>query len=390
MALFNMNANRGTGVGVTAEIVRIDTLSSEARDQWLHWQKSNPLTQSPFFHPRFAEAVARHAPHCFVAKLFKDGILVGYFPFQKRGRGVYPIGAPMNDYHGVIGSITEAPTLEEVALAINARRLNVNGWVGKGQSGRDGTSCQVTLESGYEAWLASRLAIYGKYFKDKARSRRSMEAQMGPIEVLVGIKEPLLLDQLIRLKSAQFRRTGRHDIFAAGWTVHLLHDLMRSPDSDDLGASMATMSAGGELVAIEYSLHAGNHYHFWFPAYLDAGARFSPGILLSMETMKALEPEGYRVFDYGFGDEGYKKYFVNTYQAVREACVVAGRAGNWGRRAGARILGLAGAERAERLKLSIHRRWSMIEATEVSRRGRVKGVILAARRASGRIMAGES
>lgn len=385
-----MNANRGTGVGVTAEIMTLGTLSTEMRDQWRLWQHSNPLTQSPFFHPYFAEAVARHEPHCFIAKLFRAEKLVGFFPFQRRGRGIYPIGAPMNDYHGVIGPITEVPTLEEVAVALKAGRLNVNGWVGKGVTGHDGRSCQVTLTNGYEAWMAERMASYGKYFKDKARSRRSMEAQMGPIEVQVGIKDKALLEQLISLKSAQFKRTGRHDIFASGWTGQLLHDLMHMQESDGLGASIATLRAGGELLAIEYSLHSGAHYHFWFPAYLEAGARFSPGILLSMETMKALEPQGYRVFDYGFGDDGYKKYFVNTYQTVREACVATGRLGGWGQRAGNRILSLAGAERGERLKLSIQRRWSMIEASEVTRSGRVKGVILAVRSASGRIMAGES
>ncbi len=376
-------------MGITADVVAVDALDAVERLQWREWQKSNPLTQSPFFRIEFTEAVARHAPQCFVAKLMRADRLLGYFPFQKRGGGVYPIGAPMNDYHGVIGPLEVAPTLEEVAAALKAIRLNVNGWVGKGSSGHEGQSCHVRLNEGYEAWLSERLAQYGKYFKDKARSRRSMEAQFGVVEVQVGLKQPDLLDRLIALKSAQFKRTGRHDIFGVRWTRDLLHDLMQQGDGG-FGASMATMSAGGELLAIEYSLHADGHYHFWFPVYLEAGARFSPGILLSMETMKALEPQGYSVFDYGFGDGGYKKYFVNSYQPVREAFVVSGGLGNLGRRIGGRLLALAGSDRGERLKLSIYRRWSMIEASEVSHSGRVRGVILAARRASGQIFAGES
>jgi len=388
--LCKSTADQGTGVGLSAKIVAVDALVADEKAQWIEWQAGNPLTQSPFFRYEFALAVARHAPDCHVAKLYDGEKLIGFFPFQKRGGTLYPLGAPMNDYHGVVGPQGTAPDLESIAQALKAKRLAVNSWVGEARSGREETSCQVVLSDGYDEWLSERLKSHGKYFKDKARSRRSMQTQLGDIELKVGLKSPQLLDRLIGLKREQFKRTGRHDIFGVKWTRALLHDLMENDASADFGASIATLSAGGELLAVEYSLHAGCHYHFWFPVYLETGARFSPGILLSMDTMQALEPQGFRVFDYGFGGDSYKKYFVNSYQPVREAVVTGTGQGPWWAVAGNRLLEAGMRGRAEPLRLSVQRRWSVIEASEVSLGGKIKGAVLAAGRASTRIIAGDS
>ena len=75
---------------------------------------------------------------------------------------------------------------------------------------------------------------------------------------------------------------------------------------------MAAMWAGDTLVAAEYSLHAGDQCHFWFPGYEPSLARCSPGILLSMDTMRLADAQGYRTFDFGFEGEHYKKYFWNA------------------------------------------------------------------------------
>ena len=163
----------------------------------------------------------------------------------------------------------------------------------------------------------------------------------------------------------------------------LLRALLTDTRVEGFGARLAVLEAGGEPVAFEYGLHAGANYHFWLPAYEASVSRYSPGILLSLDTMRLGSAEGFRVFDYGFEAEPYKKYFCNRSQTVLEG--VAHRQGYAGAMAAA--FSMAGADAAlaagERfvsagLGLSVRRRWASIDACETTVVGRARGIAAAA------------
>lgn len=360
------------------EIVRIDQLTLADRVLWRAMTDANPDLTSPYFRFEFADIAGRISPDAAVAILSRDGRTVGYFPHQRRGAAIQPLGAPMNDYHGVIAMPGEAPPLETVAALLGAPRLNVSAWVGPSGVGEPReTLMTITPEQGFDAWYAERRQTWGKYFKDKERARRSLETEHGAIRVEYDLRDPQLLDHLIALKSDQYIRTGRHDIFACGWTRDLLHALM-ADRREDFGASMAALWTGDRLAAIEYSLHAGDRYHFWFPAYEPAVARCSPGILLTLDTMRLGCADGFRVYDFGFGGEGYKKYFCNATQGVREAVVLKPGLGAALSDAAVGLLNGAAGGRAERLRTSVRRRWAAIEACEITPANRLIGAVAAA------------
>lgn len=360
------------------EFVGLDALGEDGWAKWRSLQAANPLLVSPYFRPEFARIAGRVSPSAAVAVFTRGSETIGFFPHQRRGGALQPLGAPMNDYHGIIALPGEGPTLEQAAQALGAARLNVTAWVGATALGEDRRTVQVELgDDGYQGWYAERRATYAKFFKDKERARRSMEAEFGPLRVECGLRDPALLDSLIALKRDQYRRTSRHDIFACGWTGDLLHALMRS-DEGGFGASMAGLWAGDRLAAIEYSLHAGDQHHFWFPAYEPALARCSPGILLSLDTMKLASVLGYRTFDFGFEGEQYKKYFCNGSRTVREALVLKPGLGTAVSQAAVVALNMAGAGRGERLRASVRRRWAAIEACETTPGARLKGAVEAA------------
>lgn len=359
------------------EVVKADQLTVADRVLWRAMVEANPDLASPYFRWEFTEIAAKISPDAAVAILSRDGKTIGYFPHQRRGSAIQPLGAPMNDYHGVIAMPGEAPSLATVAQLLNAPRLNVSAWVGPSGAGElRETLMTVTPEEGYDAWYAERRSTWGKYFKDKERARRSLETELGPIRVERGIRDPKLLDTLIQLKRDQYARTNRHDIFACGWTRDLLHALMAS-EHEDFGASMAALWAGDKLTAVEYSLHAGDRYHFWFPAYVPELARCSPGILLTMDTMRLGCAAGFRVFDFGFGGEGYKKYFCNATQSVREAVILRPGVGAMLSDAAVGLLNTAGGK-GERIRTSVRRRWAAIEACEVTPANRLMGAVAAA------------
>jgi len=360
------------------EIAGADALTPRQWDQWREMAAANPALVSPYFRPEFTRVAASVSPRAAVAVLKRGGRVIGFFPHQRRGGSIQPLAAPFNDYHGVIAYPGEAPSLEETARALNASRFNVSSWIGPAEGGQERQTVMAVLpEEGFDAWYAERRTAFGKFFKDKERARRSLEAEHGPLRVEHGLRDPKLLDHLIGLKQSQYRRSGRHDVFACGWTQRLLHRLM-AWEGEGFGASLATLHAGDRLAAVEFSMHAGGHYHFWFPTYVPELARCSPGILLSLDTMKLAAEEGYRTFDFGFTGEHYKKYFCNSALTVREAVIAPpglsrGLSGALG---GA--LGLAAQGRAQALQDSIRRRWTAIEACEVTTAGQVRGAILAA------------
>ena len=360
------------------DIVGIDALAEADRAMWSAMLAANPALASPYFRPEFARVAGQVSPGAAVAVFSRGGETVGFFPHQRRGGAMQPLAAPMNDYHGVIAFPGMAPSLEEAAELLGVARLNLTAWVGPAGLGEDRRTVQVELgDGGYDGWYVERRATFGKFFKDKERARRSMEAELGPLRVEHGLRDPALLDWLIDLKRDQYRRTGRHDIFACGWTADLLHALLKE-EGQDFGASLAALWAGDRLTAVEYSLHAGTQYHFWFPGYEPSLARCSPGILLSLDTMRLASEEGYRTFDFGFEGEHYKKYFCNDFKVVREAVVLKPGLGATMSQAAVGALNLAGAGRGEQLRTSVRRRWAAIEACETSPGARMKGAMQAA------------
>jgi len=364
--------------GLKVDIVKVDALDEAAWADWRAMLAANPALVSPYFRPEFAQVAGRISPDAAIAVFSRDGETVGFFAHQRRGGAVQPLGAPMNDYHGVVSRPGEAPTLEEAARLMGGARLNVTAWVGQTGLGEDRRTVQVELgEDGYDGWYAERRTTHGKFFKDKERARRSMEAELGTLRVERGLRDPALLDWLIELKRDQYRRTGRHDIFACGWTADLLHALLKD-GREGFGASMAGLWAGDRLTALEYSLHAGDQYHFWFPGYEPSLARCSPGILLSMDTMRLAAERGYRTFDFGFEGEHYKKYFCNGAKTVREALVVRPGLGAAVSQAAVGAMNMAGGGRGERLRASVRRRWAAIEACETTPANRLKGAMQAA------------
>lgn len=365
-------------ISLKVDIAAIETFGDAEWTTWRAMLAANPALASPYFRPEFARVAGRVCPGAAVAVFSRGGETVGFFPHQRRGGAMQPLAAPMNDYHGIIAFPGEAPSLEAAAEGLGAARLNLTAWVGPTGLGEDRRTVQVELdESGYDGWYAERRTSFGKFFKDKERARRSMEAELGPLRVEHGLRDPALLDWLIDLKRDQYRRTGRHDIFACGWTADLLHALLKE-EGEGLGASLAALWAGDRLTAVEYALHAGDQYHFWFPGYEPSLARCSPGILLSLDTMRLASAHGYRTFDFGFEGEHYKKYFCNGFRVVREAVVLKPGLGATMSQAAVGALNLAGSGRGEQLRTSVRRRWAAIEACETTPGARMKGAMQAA------------
>lgn len=357
------------GTGVRVEVVRPGELGASELAVWRAIVAADRAYASPFFHPEFTRVAGEIAPGARVAIFHNGGNIAGFFPHQWRGKAVQPLAAPLNDYHGVIARSHLRPALEALPDLLGAGSVSANGWVGATDHGSARGSLQAHLPGGWALYEAERRALYPKHFRDKDRARRGLEREFGEARVTLGHRDDALLDRLLKLKSEQYRRSRLHDIFACGWTGELLRALMKH-EAAGFAASMAVLEAGGEPVATEFSIYAGDRYHFWLPAYEARAARYSPGILLSLETMRIGSERGFATFDYGFEGEVYKKYVCNRRETVREAVAHASALRD------AAITVLSGGE--GRFGVSLRRRWATIDACETTLAGRARGIASAA------------
>ncbi|WP_292056216.1 MULTISPECIES: GNAT family N-acetyltransferase [unclassified Brevundimonas] len=367
---------------LSVEIRNLADLSAEEGVQWNKWARADPDLSSPYFRWEFARTAGPICPGSAVAVFKRDGRIVGYYPHQRRGGTVQPLAAPMNDYHGVIGPREDKPSMQEAAALIGAPRFAAAAWIGEAPQAMLRNHSVVSVvpdEGGFDAWYARRRKAFPKYFKDKERSRRGLDGAFRAVEIEIELHDHALLKRLIIEKSEQYRRTGHHDIFACGWTGDVLHALMDCRGEDGFGASMAVLRVDGRVVAMEYSMHAGRHFHLWFPVYEQEVARWSPGIVLTQETIRLGSERGYRIFDYGVGVGGnYKKYYDDGGLVTVEGVVARPGVGAAMCATASAALGVLGHARAERLRISTRRRWSVVEACETSLAGQASGVLRAA------------
>lgn len=309
------------GPGLNVETRTVAELSAAERTLWAQFRAANPALYSPYFDLRYIEAAAQWAPGAAVAVVSLNGQTAAFLPFQRRGGLLQPLGAPMTDYHGLIARPDIGIDLREVIGALGARRYRFSGLMGlppeRATQAEARPAMLADLRQGYEGYLAGRKAAgHWNYVKDKQRCMRQLVKAHGPAQFRWS-KDPEDLARLIDGKRDQMRRTGQHDVFATSWTRGLLMSLAEI-DRQDFGLRLAVLEVGGRQIAAEVGLLSGDTYHFWFPIYDRDFARFSPGALLSYETLSRLAEEGVGFADFGPGAESYKRVFADPGPDVLE------------------------------------------------------------------------
>ncbi|MFN3515482.1 MAG: GNAT family N-acetyltransferase [Phenylobacterium sp.] len=347
-------------------------LDAQARALWARFRDADPTLASPYFDLRYVLAAGEAAPDVEVATIRRGGEIVGFLPFQRRGSRIQPVAAPLTDYHGLIAAPGTRIDLTAVIAGLGARRFRFCGLVGGEGSRMSAQPLQAMvadLSEGFEAYLTRRPASFQK---DKRRRARRLAEDHGPLAFSLSDRDDEALDYVLRLKREQLRRSGQHDVFASPWTLGFLRRLGESRDPD-FGLRIAALRAGGRLVAAEVGLRSGPTHHLWFPVYDPDFARYSPGALMTLETMRAAAADGVRLVDFGPMGEPYKRDFAEPGLCVLEGDVTAG-----GLVAAARTvadLALASAPAARRALSEVgrrlDRRWDRIAGCEPALEGRL-------------------
>lgn len=296
--------------------------------RWHALQAANPALASPYFCPGFTLAVARVRADVRVAVLEEEGAgVVGFFPYQARGRLGRPVGAPVSDHHGVVA---EAGTRWHWPALLRASGLwawdfnHLPAAQAPSAATRRGASPYLDLSGGYAAWCARRVAAGSGRVAKLERAGRRLAQERGPLRfearVPAADRRAAVLATVLRSKGLQFQRSGLRDPFQEPWTRALLHAIADT-ESAGFAGRLSALYAGDTLVAAHLGMRSAWAWHYWLPVYAHAQARHSPGLLLLLRMAEAAAGEGCRMLDLGKGDDGYKAAFADAALPLAEGSV---------------------------------------------------------------------
>ena len=354
-----------TGMGyrramrVDTHILRAgETLPHDLRQAWQGLRDDR--TASPYFAPGYAEAVASVGAPVRVAVTGRDTpeALIAL----QGGRTARPAGAPVSDYHGIIGGADTEAFLQAAGVEV----LGVNGWIGAGDGLEAAPVCRIDLSGGFKAWRDSRDSSYSRHAKSGRRRARKAAEEVGELRCDWRTRNVDVFNQLVAWKRAQYASTGKYDVLAA-WPGDLIRRLWEV-GTEDVRAEMHALWFGDRLASVDLGLTDGRIFHSWIVAYDPDLASYSPGILLLEALVEAAGGLGYTTLDLGVGLDGYKRHYANV-DAVAGVGVI--------RTAGARaqVSRLYGAmEPKVELLARLRRRYTQVAACEPVWSGRLKAM----------------
>ena len=306
-------------------------IAAEQLERWSALQLADATLASPFFRPEFTLAVAAVGRDVRVGILEEEGRAVGFFPFERRTGGIgRPVGGAFSDYHGVIAEPGVAWDAGWLVRACGLRAWEFDHLPAAQQAfsnfitSRD-ESFYLDLSAGFAAYERARREAGSKVVAKVRRASRLLEQAWGPVSFTAEEVDPAGLRELLRLKSAQYRRTGKVDLFASGSVVELFERLLAERAPLFAGV-LSTLRARDRLIAAHFGLRSREVWHYWVPAYDPAFASFQPGLVLLLEMARHAEAMGVGVIDLGRGEEPYKRRLMSGAFPLAQGAVTTSRA----------------------------------------------------------------
>ena len=317
-------SNSRTGVGVQTESVSVQVIGAESlcgavEEQWNRIRVSNPVFKSPYFDIRFTRAVARVRDDVRIAIAQVQDEIVGILPFQENKPGhAVPVGGLLNDWHGILGK-QDPEVLQKILKAANLHSFKFHAINNQDDSlkkyyFREFNSHYLDLSGGwdeYRTWVRKNSTAV----KRQGQKTRALGRQVGEVRFEFESESANQLERLIELKRARYNNSNTFDILGVTWASNLLRELHQVRDSNFRGV-LSILWAGDLLVGAHFGMVTDETLHYWFPVYVPAFHKYSPGTEMLLQSAKHACDLGIRKLDLGYGDDAYKFRFCNASEPV--------------------------------------------------------------------------
>ncbi|RUM05548.1 GNAT family N-acetyltransferase [Rhizobium chutanense] len=273
---------KGTYGGQAAFILPVEIVKSRGLSVAKFIAADHSNINTGLFSEGFAETGGTIDPDDFAGRLRQalkgraDLLLLQNIPLEWRGRQSPLAGLPMVQNQNHAYQLPFLPTFEETLKQLNAKNRRKKFRI---------QSKRLEAAGGFEYLIPE-----------------TSEEQHG------------LLDTFFRLKSARFASLGLPDVFADKETQAFLHGLIDKRDDANryFGLQMHVLRLKGEnqgrIAAISGISRKGDHIICQFGAIdEELVPDTSPGEFLYWQTISGLHDKGIALFDFGLGDQTYKR-----------------------------------------------------------------------------------
>jgi CelD/BcsL family acetyltransferase involved in cellulose biosynthesis len=299
-------------------VIPAHELTPGESDTWSDLQRANDLFDSPFFCPRFSAAVGSVRADVFVGIIEEGARVAGFFPFQLKAPGeAIPVGGRLSDYQGVIFSRELEWQVEDLFSGCKLRSWKFDHLlVAQAQFGKYHRSVETSpvidlSRGGFPQWVSALEARGSGLIKQLQVGCRRLERDHGPIRFEADATDPALLTRLFSYKSAQYIETGSPDLFQTPWITDLIR-LIHRTRTTEFGGLLSVLHAGNAPIAYHLGMRSHRVWHWWFPCYDPAYARYHPGQILLARMAEYAHNLGLTAIDLGQGSEPYKLRFMNS------------------------------------------------------------------------------
>ena len=300
---------------------KIGNLDRGEVEAWRLFQQQASY-QNPFYSLSFAQAVDASGNEVYVSVIREYDEIVGFFPYHKKFPFLFPLlgevdrlGGEMSDYFGILLKPNFSISPRKILAAAGLSRITFTHLPDillscgmHAQESRLGT--KIILEKNGERYWRELTGKNRKFTADTERRERAVAKTFGPLSFSFQVVNALELDNLIKVKRQQYKRTGVSDALTQPWKINLLKRL-HVVDNYDCSGKLSTLYAGETWVASHFGLFAHGILHYWFPVYNPGLQKFSPGRLLLRQFILNASQLGILEIDRGEGVNLAKRDFAN-------------------------------------------------------------------------------
>lgn len=307
-------------------LVKGENLTSDIINVWGKIQIKNKNYFSPFLTPEYIHTVSMVRPDIFVAILEENNKIIGFFPFQKNNDLIgEPVGKSICDYQAILIEDHIQWEIENLIVKCGIKSWEFDHLV-QNHSKLEKyylvktVSPIIEIPKKFELYIQRKSTQKSKIIARIKYMIRKFEKEVGLIRFEFNENREQILNQLIRWKSIQHKRTNVFDLFSVDWIIELVKRIHHTK-TDQFCGILSTIFFDDLPIAIHMGMKYKNVLHYWFPAYNVEYSGFSPGLILLLKILEYAYSEGITIIDLGKGLYPYKQRFMTGTIPIAEGFV---------------------------------------------------------------------